>query len=215
MKRIFMICFFMFFAEKAFSQSLNEGRLQYVKWNVGLNYSLGILRNSGVEKEAWISKNSATLSVDVLLSHLLHFDSGELYLQPYIEGSLPIQDPYNSKLKFSTYGGGLNLKKYITLDSGKTRFFVIAGGKIDYVLWTLDYTSSGSLQEKQYRIKNMDYVTNLGIGIAVSDWAEVFTMYSQGFAKAYLSDTPENRDQFKSFSLGLRVNIRQNKWFKN
>lgn len=203
----------MLFSVQAFSQTYRDHRSQFVKWNLGLNYTGGSLPNKDEGTSKWVNKYTATLSVDVALSEIFYFDSSDLYLQPFFETSLPVKNPINGNLKFMTYAGGVNLKKYLHHSFEKGRFFVLAGGKLEYVIWKENYM--GKYQEKQYRSTRLDYVLQGGAGYVISDRLEVFALYSKGFGKAYGTTDLEHMADMSSFSIGFKVTLVKNWWFSN
>lgn len=197
------ICLFLLFSGKAFSQFYNEN----TRWSLGLSYSGGRLQNNNAESQ-WISKYSATLAVDVALSEIAYFNSSELYLQPFAEVSLPIQNPYNSNFKLNKIGGGVNLKKYLSFNREKSRYYIFAGVQTDYIVWKINYTNNGN--EKQYRVKNIDYLINAGAGVVLNDWVEIIAMYSKGLKKVYLSNDLDHLNTFNSFTIGLKIGLSRN-----
>ena len=201
----------MLLSVKAFSQTYSDHRSQFVKWNLGLNYNGVLLSDKGEDKSKWISKYTATLSVDVALSKIFYFDSSDLYLQPFFETSLPVKNPVNDNLKFMTYAGGINLKKYINHNFEKGRFFVLLGGKLEYVVWKENYM--GQYEEKQYRSTRLDYVLQGGGGYVISDRLEVFALYSKGLGKAYAITDLDHMADMSSFSIGFKVTLVKNWWF--
>ncbi|WP_374462391.1 hypothetical protein [Chryseobacterium sp.] len=206
MKKMVVICLFLLFPGKAFSQFYNEN----TKWSLGFNYSGGYLQNNNAENQ-WMSRYSATLAVDVALSEIAYFNSSELFLQPFTEVSLPVKNPYNSNFKLNKLGGGVNLKKYLSFNRVKSRYYIFAGGQVDYIVWKINYTSNG--HEKQYREKNIDYLINAGAGVVLTDWIEITAMYSKGLKKVYLSNDLDNRNAFNSFTIGFKIGLSRNLGF--
>lgn len=211
MKKNLVVSIALLFSIHVFSQNYSDRRSQFVKWNLGMNYNGGSFSNKESGTRKWISKYTATLSVDVALSEIFYFDSGELFLQPFFETSLPVKNPYNNELKFVTYAGGVNLKKYLSLNFEKSRLFLLVGGKLEYVVWTLDYISH--YKERQYKSTQLDYVLNGGGGYVISDRLEVFALYSKGFGKAYATTDFTHMTNLSSFSLGVKVTLVKNWWF--
>jgi len=207
-KKIPTICFILLFSGKAISQTYNEN----VKWSLGINYNGGSLRNTNDGKNKWINKYSAVLATDVSLSKVSYFDSGEFFLQPFVEVSLPVKNPYDSNLQFATYGGGVNLKKYISFNYEKSRFYLFAGGQINYIIWKIAYTNRN--QEKQYRNTNIDYILNLGAGVVITDLVDILTTYSKGLGKVYFSNDLYSMNTFSSFSIGLKISFSKNRIFR-
>lgn len=206
MKKIVIICLFLLFSGKAFSQFYNEN----TRWTLGFNYSGGRLQNNTAENH-WMGRYSATLAVDVALSEIAYFNSSKLFLQPFAEVSLSVKNPCNSNFELNKLGGGVNLKKYLTFNREKSRYYVLAGVQTDYVIWKINYTSNG--HEKQYREKNTDYLINAGAGVVLTDWIEIIAMYSKGLKKVYLSNDLDNRNALNSFSLGLKIGLSRNLGF--
>ncbi|UKB82816.1 hypothetical protein LF887_17615 [Chryseobacterium sp. MEBOG06] len=211
MKKIVFFSSMLIFSENISAQDNSDSRSQFVKWNLGLNYTGGSLSNKEEGTSRWINKYTASLSVDVALSEIFYFDSGELYLQPFFETSLPVRNPYNKDLKFITYAGGVNLKKYLNHNFEKSRFFLLAGGKLEYIVWTLDY--AGKDGARQYKSTHLDYVLNAGGGYVISDRMEIFALYSRGFGKAYAITDLSHMTNFGSFSVGIKVMLVKNWWF--
>ncbi|QBJ86026.1 hypothetical protein DDI74_07065 [Chryseobacterium gleum] len=199
MKKMVIICLFLLFSGKAFSQFYNEN----MRWSLGFNYSGGSLKNN--TENQWMNRYSATLAVDVALSEIAYFNSSELFLQPFAEVSLPVKNPYNANFELNKLGGGVNLKKYLSFNREKSRYYIVAGGQIDYIVWKINYASNGN--EKQYREKNIDYLINAGAGVVLTDWMEITAMYSKGLKKVYLSNDIDNRNTFNSFTIGLKIGL--------
>ncbi|SHF68475.1 hypothetical protein [Chryseobacterium vrystaatense] len=211
LKKVLGLSSVMMFSGHVFSQNYSDRRSQFVKWNLGLNYSGGSLSNKEEKSSQWVNKYTATLSVDVALSEIFYFDSSTLYLQPFFEVSLPVKNPNNSELKFVTYAGGLHLKKYLNSNFEKSRFFLLGGGKLEYVVWTLDYVKNN--KEREYKSTQFDYVLNGGGGYVISDRIEVFALYSKGFGKAYTTTDLDHMTNLSSFSVGVKVTLVKNWWF--
>ncbi|UTX48914.1 hypothetical protein [Chryseobacterium sp. MA9] len=212
-KKIMLLSSILMFSMHAFSQNYSDRRSQFVKWNLGLNYTGGALPNKEEGTSRWLSKYTATLSVDVALSEVFYFDSSDLYLQPFVETSLPAKNPLNSNLKFATYAGGVHLKKYINQNFEKGRFFLLIGGKFEYVVWKLNYQYGN--KDRLYRSTKLDYVLNGGAGYIISDRMEVFALYSKGLAKTYATTDLDHMASMSSFSIGLKVTLVKNWWFSN
>lgn len=183
-----------------------------MKWSLGVNYNGGSLRNGSDIKNEWINKYSAVLAVDIKLSKVGYSNSAEIFLQPFVEASLSVKNPYNSNLQFSTYGGGINLKKYLSFSYGKSRFYLFTGGQINYIIWKIDYTNRNL--EKQYRNTDIDYSINVGAGFEITDLIDILTTYSKGLRKVYFSDTLDNVNTFSSFSVGLKISLSKNRVFR-
>ena len=206
MKKTMTICLFLLFSGKAFSQFYNEN----VRWSLGLNYSGGNLQNNGNAENRWMSRYSATLAVDIALSEIAYFNSSELFLQPFVEASLPVKNPHNSNFELNKLGGGVNLKKYLSFNREKSKYYIFAGGQIDYVVWKINYTSNGNENDNQYREKNIDYLINAGAGMVLTDWVEIIAMYSKGLKKVYFSNNLDNMNAFNSFTIGLKIGLSRN-----
>jgi hypothetical protein len=202
------ICLLILISEILYAQHYDEWRSQFVKWNLGASYTGGNLTDQKEGKSRWINKYTAHLSLDVALSKILYFDSSELYLQPFFELSVPVKNPYSKDLSFSTYAGGINLKKHLNQNFQKGRFYIFVGGKFEYIVWRLDYNNG-----KQYHSTKLDYVLNGGGGFTISDRTEVFVTYSRGLGKVYAVTDLENLNRFGSFSVGMRITLVKNWWF--
>lgn len=189
----------------------NDWRSQYVKWNLGINYSLGNIEEISEVQSEYYNKISASLSVDVALIENDVFDSSPLYLQPFIELSLPTKNPYNSNDKFTSYSGGIHLKKHISAGNFKSMFFIFGGGKLQFVVWNLKYGQNGN-----YRHTEMDYVLNVGGGLVLFKQLELSLSYSKGFSEAYYStNVYDGLKKMNSVNLGLRFSLANNWWFSN
>lgn len=189
----------------------NDWRSQFVKWNLGINYSIGNIQDKNNYQLDVYNKFSAALSVDVALVENDVFDSSPLYLQPFVELSLPVKNPNNLETKFSTYSGGVHLKKHINIGNFKSKFFVFGGGKLQFVVWDLHYG-----ENKNYRTTEMDFVLNLGAGFVLLNQLELSLNYSKGLSEAYFSkNIYEGLSKMNSVNLGLRFTIANNWWFSN
>ncbi|MDW9378742.1 hypothetical protein [Chryseobacterium sp. JV558] len=208
MKDKLLICLLIIFSKILYAQHYDDWRSQFVKWNVGASYAGGNLSDKKEGKSRWINKYTAHVSVDVALSKILYFDSGELYLQPFFELSLPVRSPYTGDLEFATYAGGVHLKKYLNQNFEKSRLYLFVGGKLEYIVWRLDYNNG-----TQYHSTKLDYVLNGGSGFAISDRTEVFAAYSRGLGKVYAITDLENMNSLGSFSVGVRITLVKNWWF--
>lgn len=189
----------------------SDWRSQYVKWNLGVNYSLGSIDGDTHAQSKYYNKFNAILSVDVALMENDVFDSAPLYIQPFIELSLPVKNPNNEVTKFSSYSGGLHLKKHISAGNFKSSFFIFGGGKIQYVVWDLEYA-----ENKNYRHTEIDYVLNIGAGFVFLKQLELSLNYSKGLSEVYYStNVYDGLKKMNSINLGLRFTIANNWWFSN
>ncbi|MCD0480445.1 hypothetical protein LPB90_18555 [Chryseobacterium sp. LC2016-29] len=201
---------FIFFFVGANAQD-NDWRSQYVKWNLGVNYGLGKVEQNPNGQSEYYNKFSTSLSVDVALIENDVFDSSPLYLQPFIELSLPVKNPYNSGTKFSTYSGGVHLKKHINSGNFKSNFFVFGGGKLQFVVWDLKYG-----ENKNYRHTEMDYVLSAGGGFVFFNQLELSLNYSKGLSNAYYSaNVYDGLKKMNSINMGIRFTLANNWWFSN
>ncbi|MGH1518792.1 hypothetical protein [Chryseobacterium sp. JK1] len=208
MKNKLLIGLSAMFSGILYSQQYDDWRSQFVKWNLGAGYTVGNLTDKKNGENKWINKYTANISVDVALSKIFYFDDGELYLQPYFEVSLPVKNSYTEDLKFVTYAGGAHFKKYLSQNFKKGKFYLLLGGKFEYVVWTLDYNNG-----RQYHSTKLDYVLNGGGGFTISDRTEVFVLYSRGFGNAYVVTDFEDTNNLTSFSVGIRFAFLKNWWF--
>lgn len=208
-----IICSFIVILSSTVIKAQTENwRDQYVKWSIGINYNNGLLKNEKEEKKKNFEKFSGIISVDVALSDNDVFDSAVFYLQPYVELSLSVNNPFNDKIKFSTYGGGVNLKSYLNLGNQKNNFFFILGGKLEYVSWRYNYLKAEELKTQRYL--NLDYVITGGIGYTITDRFELICYYQKGFSDAYILDFYDKGTKLDQISVGVKIALVKNWWFR-
>lgn len=187
----------------------NDWRSQYVKWNAGINYELAIGSNDA--KKSFLNTFNVIISTDVALSENDVFDSADLYLQPFIEVSIPTEMNKYNNLSFQSFSGGVNLKKYMILDNYKQNFYFLAGGKTTFVLWQLNDDNRNS----KYHIIKQDFIINAGMGYTINNFLEAYGMYNYGFKRSYASADLENMIRRSSFAIGLKITLfNDNWWFK-
>jgi len=184
-------------------------RDQFVKWNFSPVYSVGKVN---ADEAKSFSKFSAILGVAVALSENDVHDAATIYLEPYLEIAVPVKNPYNNELQFQSYGGGFNFKRYFNAGNQKSRFYLTAGLKFDYLKWDLHYTRKG--ERLHYDIPKLDYVLLGGMGYTISDHFELFLNYSKGLAKVYaVPNLDDTMHTAQYFSFGFRVNFDSNWWY--
>lgn len=202
-------CIALFLSSNAFAQ-YNEWRSEHVKWGVGANFNRGQIKNVSGDKK-FVYKISGLIFVDIALSESDIFDSNDLYLQPFAEVALPFNNPHNKDLKVYTFGGGINLKKYLRLSSDKSRYYLLIGGKMDYLIWQLNYERQN--QKKEYKTGKLDYAINVGAGVNITSQIDIFLQYSKGLGKVYAGKDLANMNRLNWLTIGIRMNFNRNWWF--
>ena len=190
----------------------SEWRSQYVKWNIGINYSSGRLQD--FDNLEYFNKISGTLSADVALSENDVFDSAPLYIQLFSEISLPVINPYNKNYSYSTISAGVHVKKHLNIGNFKSNLYFFGGAKIEYINYNFKYSHNNN--EKNYSQSDIDYVIDFGTGYVFLKQFELFASYSKGLSNKYYADNVfSGQRKMDSFTIGLRFNLADNWWFSN
>lgn len=189
------------------SSQFRDWRDQHVKWSAAVYYNIVNMPKANIP--AYHDKYSALVSVDVALSENDIYDSASLYLQAFVETSLPVKSKANPNLFFTTHSGGIKLRKYFNARRQKGHFYVIGGGKIDIIELKLLRGDLG-----KYDILKNDYVLSAGMGYKIDDRMDVVALYNKGFARVYPSENMGTLFSAHSLSIGFQYSFKYNWWFK-
>lgn len=132
------------------------------------------------------------------------YDSAWLYFTPQIEYSMLGEIADANPAKFSKqkyFNDYITLQAYIKYffhnGNYKYDYFVFAGPKAEFLVRESKKVPEG-YDEVYYKFNRDDVVNSIGIGASagigmrVSDYAEIFLRYDRGFSKVYKNNTTRN-----------------------
>lgn len=210
----------MFFSGVLFSQSLKLG----VTGNFNKSSIVGV---HGISEPSW--GGSAGFFANISLVENDIFDSAWLYFQPQLEFSKQGErgDWDENEQDYQKYDMGyiampLYIKYFFHRGNMKNDFFVFAGPKLEYLVYSKVQEGTAVRDAQAYgydpatfglgqRFNKFGYGVSFGAGVKVIKQGEVFLRYDRGFSKVY----PDymNRNTYNRYiALGFSYYFTEN-WY--